>query len=334
MRRRTAATPAGSRPREHSGARWEPGAGDRRRRLVAAPPRRRAGVILPATLLALACVSPAASGRWQAPDSAPIKPVRIIPAPRALVDGTAPLPGGVIWVLYGNRSAMRLGRVELSTGATRHSVAVSRTATCIAGSSRGVIALGLARPTTGAVEFLDATTGRRVGSAAVKGPVRALAFGYGGETLYVLNGTAASMAVTRIHTSSFHVARAERVPHDSIGIVPDRSETAVWTLQRSGALEETSLTSGETLAALSTGNPGVAVAASPDGDRIYVLKRTATTMNVSIITSATEDVARLVPVALDSVSLALSPDGRTLYDFVGTPRYGNIQEIALARGGG
>jgi hypothetical protein len=57
-------------------------------------------------------------------------------------------------------------------------------------------------------------------------------------------------------------------------------------------------------------------------------------MNVSIITSATEDVARLVPVALDSVSLALSPDGRTLYDFVGTPRYGNIQEIALARGGG
>jgi hypothetical protein len=42
----------------------------------------------------------------------------------------------------------------------------------------------------------------------------------------------------------------------------------------------------------------------------------------------------LVPVALDSVSLALSPDGRTLYDFVGTPRYGNIQEIALARGGG
>ena len=171
-------------------------------------------MILPATLFALACVGPAANGGWRAPDTAPIKPVRIIPAPRALVDGTAPMPGGVIWVLYGTGSAMRLGRVELSTGATRHSVAVSPTATCVAGSSRGVIALGLARPTTGAVVFLDATTGRQLGSVAVRGPVRALAFGYRGGTLYVLNGTAASMAVTRIDTSSFHAAGTVGVPHD------------------------------------------------------------------------------------------------------------------------
>jgi hypothetical protein len=41
----------------------------------------------------------------------------------------------------------------------------------------------------------------------------------------------------------------------------------------------------------------------------------------------------VIPAALDSVALALSPDGRTLYDFVGTPGYGNIQEITLARGG-
>ena len=123
------------------------------------------------------------------------------------------------------------------------------------------------------------------------------------------------------------------MPRDPIGIVPDRSETAVWTLQRSGALEETSLASGETLAAFSTGNPGIAVAASPGGDRIHVLKRMATTMNVSVITSAAKDVERVVPAALDSVSLALSPDGRTLYYFVGTPRLGNIWEIALARGG-
>jgi DNA-binding beta-propeller fold protein YncE len=259
--------------------------------------------------------------------------VKIIPAPRALVDGTAPLPGGVIWALYGNRSAMRLGRFAPSAGEKWHSVAVSPTATCVAGSSRGLLALGLARPTTGAVVFLDATTGRRIRSVAVRGPVRALAFGYGGKTLYVLDGTAASMEVTRLSTSSFRVAGAVGVPRDPIGIVPDRSETAVWTLQRSGVLEETSLASGGTLAAFSTGNPAVAVAASPDGDRIYVLKRTATTMNVSIITSATEDVERVIPAALDSVALALSPDGRTLYDFVGTPGYGNIQEINLARGG-
>ena len=228
---------------------------------------------------------------------------------------------------------MRLGRFAPSTGEKWHSVAVSPTATCVAGSSRGLLALGLARPTTGAVVFLDATTGRRIRSVAVRGPVRALAFGYGGKTLYVLNGTAASMEVTRLSTSSFRVAGAVGVPRDPIGIVPDRSETAVWTLQRSGVLEETSLASGGTLAAFSTGNPAVAVAASPDGDRIYVLKRTATTMNVSIITSATEDVERVIPAALDSVALALSPDGRTLYDFVGTPGYGNIQEINLARGG-
>ena len=174
----------------------------------------------------------------------------------------------------------------------------------------------------------------RVHLAAVRGPVQALAFGYGGETRYVLNGTAASMAVTRISSSSFHVAGAVRVPRDPIGIVPDRSETGVWTLQRSGALEETSLASGETLAAFPTGNPDVAVAASPGGDRIHVLKRTATTMNVSIITSETEDVERVVPASLDSVSLALSPDCRTLHDFIWTPRHGNIQEITLVGGGG
>ena len=187
---------------------------------------------------------------------------------------------------------------------------------------------------TGAVELLNATTGAEDGAIVVGAPVRGLAFGGDGVTLYVLDGDAASTSVTVIDTTSSTIVTSFGQPHDAIGLVPDPSQSAIWTVDRSGVIEETSLSSGKPVAAFALGDSGLAIAMSPNSDHIYVLKGTPAASTIAVVSTVTDSVERLIPAAAGSIALAVSPDGRTLYDMVGTPTVGNIQEIPLGPSGG
>ena len=69
------------------------------------------------------------------------------------------------------------------------------------------------------------------------------------------------------------------------------------------------------------------------GHLLYVLKGTAAASNIAVVSTVTDAIKKLLPAAGGSVGLAISPDGRTLYDVVGTPAVGNIQEIRLGANG-
>ena len=301
--------------------------------------RRHCPGRVPAALLLVACFGLAGSS-CSSHSAAAKTPVahhvvaRVLPAPSGLIAAGAPQPNGLLWVLNSGASVKTLTSVDLIDAKTLDSVGVSTSASALAQSSTGILALGLATARTGAVELLNATTGAEDGAIAVGAPVLGLAFGGDGVTLYVLDGDAASTSVTVIDTTSSTIVTSFGQPHDAIGLVPDPSQSAIWTVDRSGVIEETSLSSGKPVAAFALGDSGLAIAMSPNSDHIYVLKGTPAASTIAVVSTVTDSVERLIPAAAGSIALAVSPDGRTLYDMVGTPTVGNIQEIPLGPSGG
>ncbi|MDA8034272.1 MAG: hypothetical protein M0T71_08920 [Actinomycetota bacterium] len=257
----------------------------------------------------------------------------VLPAPKGLIAATGPLANGTMWLLSGNAHERTLTDIDLSDGNTLRTIGVSLSASAVAQASTGILAVGLATARTGAVELLSATTGAEKGTVAVGAPVRSLAFGADGVTLYALDGGVASTSISVINTVTDKLVSSLGQPHDAMSVVPDPSQSAVWTLDRSGVIEETSLSSHKPQAAFPMGSPGLAIAAAPSGGLLYVLKGTSAGSNIAVVSTVTDSVKRLLPAASGSVGLALSPDGRTLYDIVGTPAVGNVQAIRLNANG-
>jgi DNA-binding beta-propeller fold protein YncE len=179
------------------------------------------------------------------------------------------------------------------------------------------------------VQLVNASTGVLESSVAVGAPVGDVAFGDDGTTLYALDGTAKSHSVTVINTTTQKIVATMGLPSDARAIVPDPSQNAIWSIQRSGSVQETSLTNHKPMESFSVGDPGLSIATSPNGRLLYVLKLAGSGANIVVIDASSERIERILPAARDSVALSISPDGKQLYDFVGTSRYGNIQVIGL-----
>ena len=289
------------------------------------------GLILVSGVAVAACGSSSASAKTKRRPSRDV--VKVLAAPKGVLSAANPQPNGAMWLLSGSARVRTLTSIDLASGKTLNAVGVSSSASAVAESPTGVLALGLATARTGAVELLNATTGAAEGSVAVGAPVRSLAFGADGVTLYVLDGDAASTSVSVINTSTDKVVQTFGEAHDAVEVVPDPSQSAVWTLDHSGVVEETSLASGKPDAAFPLNGAGLAVVAAPNGGLLYVLKGTAAASNIAVVSTVTDAIKKLLPAAGGSVGLAISPDGRTLYDVVGTPAVGNIQEIHLGANG-
>ncbi len=263
------------------------------------------------------------------PTEKPARATRTISTPAGLLAGTVPQPNGTLWVLAGTSSVRTINEINLPTGRQNLAVGVSDAAQALAQSSTGILALGLASSKTGAVELLDASTGAVTGTIPVGAPVMSVAFGDDGVTLYVLNGTAKTRSVTVINTSTQKVTATIGLPSDARCIVPTPDQRAIWSVQASGVVQETSLTSRKPIESFPTASPGIAVTVAPSGGVLYVLKGTSVQANIAVISVATERIQSVMAAAANSVGLGVSLDGSQLYDFVGAPSYGNIQILDL-----
>lgn len=254
---------------------------------------------------------------------------RVIAAPSQLLAGTAPQPDGTLWVLAGTSRVRTIDEIDVGTGKPSASIGVSNTARALAQSSTGIVALGLGGVRTGAIELLSGSTDTPTSTISVGAPVISVAFGDDGVTLYALDGTAKTRSVTIINSSTDKVTGTMGLPSDARSIVPTPNQKAIWSVQASGTVQETSLTSRRPIESFFTGSPGIAAAVSPAGEVLYVLKGTSAMANIDAISTATEHVTQVLPAAANSIDLSTSLDGSQLYNFVGAPSYGNIQILDL-----
>ncbi len=252
----------------------------------------------------------------------------IVPAPAGVVAGTT--QGAETWVLAGSGSSKSLSLID-SAGAVTATVRVSVEADSMAESSSELVAVGEAGATSGKVVLYEGRTGNMVATVAVGAPVRALAFSASGRQLFVLGGTTSSTDVSIVDTATDSVTSTVSAPRDAVGLAADPSQPVVYTATADD-VELVPMGSGSASALFPVGGPGTALAVSPQGTFLYVLKGPATVRNVAVVNLATESVVTVVPAAADSVAIALSGNGRKLYDFVGTPTIGNVQLESLPSG--
>lgn len=282
-----------------------------------------------AIALAIAGCGAGSSSKSAAKQRHKPKRVQAVAAPAGLLSASAPQANGIAWVLAGSERVRTINEIQLSTGKQEHATGVSPDARAVTQSSTGLIALGLGTARAGAVELMNGSTGSLDATVPLSGPVIALAFGDDGTTLYALEGAGKVRAVSVIDTTTRKVERSIGLPSDAVSIVPTPDQRAIWSAQASGSIQETSVAGNKAITTFSAGAAATAIAISPDGNTLYVLKGTEETENIAAVAVATETVQQVLPAARHSVALATSLDGSQLYDFVGAPAYGNIQILDL-----
>ncbi len=280
--------------------------------------------------LVTACgVSPTATRSSPSAAVVHLVPKAIVPAPAGTQSASAPEPNGSLWVLAGNAHSKGIFDVDISQKKIIGSVSVSNHIVCLAESSTGILGLGYGTRTTGAIEFANGSTGQVTSTVPLSGPVENLAAGDDGTTFYALNGTKRAKTVTIVDAATGKIVGNVPVPSDAISIVPTPAEHNLFALQPNGVVSEFSVAGGHIETQFPVGHSGRALALSPNGTTLYVLKGQGTLRNVAVVKLSTETVTKTLPAAANTIGIVLSPDGHTLYDIVGTARYGNIQAFHL-----
>jgi DNA-binding beta-propeller fold protein YncE len=280
------------------------------------------GAALTALLALAAC---GGGGTRAAAAGAPLKPVRILQAPRNLLSAAQPQQNSTMWVLAGDTRSRGLFQLDPSTGHVLGSLSVSNTAQSVAQTSTGLLALALGSHRAGALELLDSRTAEEQRTIPLPAPAREVVVGSDGSTLYVLTAWPSAASVSVVGSAHGHVKGTVPVPRGAVSIAPDIQQTSLYVLQGNGLISQVSISDGKVMSSFRAGDSGQSLAMSPDGTTLYVLKDVSTAPDVAVVDLATQSVRRALPAPAGCVQVVVSPSGSELLDVVGTSRYGNVQ---------
>jgi DNA-binding beta-propeller fold protein YncE len=261
-------------------------------------------------------------------------PNTVVPTPKGLLS-IAPPALGTIWVLSGTSKARELTEIKLATKTVLAQVGVSAATSNVATGLGGLLALGTSTPSTGSVQLFNTTNKAVVSTRPVAGPVLSLASSK--SQIFALEGSATARAVVIIQNAlALPVLQSIPVAKNAIAVLPPITGSGMLVLQSNGVVQEISTATSRVLSTFATGGPSRAMAVSPDGQTLYVLrylkhinKVPGVGANVGVVDLVTEQVRRTLPAPAYSVAV-LTAGPRLLYDGVGTSTYGNIQIYALA----
>jgi DNA-binding beta-propeller fold protein YncE len=248
-----------------------------------------------------------------------------------LVAGSEPQANGFMWLLARTEGTANLQELNLTTGHVTLVVPAPSSSTTISQSPSGVIAVGLATASSGALELLNGASGALVATVPLGAPVKAVSAGADGTTFYVLDGNANSMSVSLVNSQTDNVSVTVPAPLDTVDIAVDPQGQNLFALRADGRVDQITVGTGAVTGSFLVGSNPLQLTTSDTGGMLYVLKSTqgGAAGNVSVIDLATEAQINALPAPAHSVGLQLSPDGRSLYLVVGTPTLGNVQQFAL-----
>jgi DNA-binding beta-propeller fold protein YncE len=299
---------------------------------------RRLGLRASLTAVSVSLVlGGAASGAAAKGDSsahtavARIHPSQVIAGPPAIIGGTTPQLSGQLWILSGNQTVKTLHSLSLVGGKLSHPVPISASADSIVQSASGILAVGMATASTGAVQFLNGSTAAPIATVPIGAPVSALAVGADASTFYALNGTSASKSVTVIDSLDNKAVSTIPVPIDTVAIAVDPTQQRLFALEQDGNMEIVAIAGNQILSQYFVGKNPRGFILSANGMTMYVLKGGGGIENIGVINTALERQLKALPAPGNAVDLQISSDSASLYAFVGTRAFGNVQVFPLAR---
>jgi hypothetical protein len=258
-----------------------------------------------------------------------VKPSATYPGPDGLLAGGQPQANGDMWLLANSHGTANLQQLNLSTSKIDQIVPESTGANSLSQSSSGVIGVGVATATTGALELRNGSSGVLLATVPIGAPVKDVFAGYDGSTFYVLNSNSTSASVTLVDSQTDRASVSVPVPLDTTAIAVDPSGVNLFALGSGGKVDEITIGSQTVAASYSAGSTPVALAISASGSTLYVLNNHSSVANVGVIDVATERQTEALPAPANAVDVQLSVDGQSLYDVVGSPTYGNVQVFPI-----
>ncbi len=237
-----------------------------------------------------------------------------------------------MWLLARTDAAADLHELNLTTGKIDVTIPAASSSTSVSQSPSGVLGVGLATTTSGALEFRNGSSGALIATVPIGAPVKGVVAGADGTTFYVLNGSTASMSVTLVNDQTDKVSVSVPVPLDSVAVTVDPTGQTFSALRADGHLDQIAVGTGAVSSSFPVGSTPVQLVTADTGTTLYILKSTSSGAgaDVGVVDTATESQIRALPAPADSVGLQVSPDGRTLFLVVGTLSYGNVQTFPLS----
>ena len=258
-----------------------------------------------------------------------MKPTATYPGPDGLLAGGQPQANGDMWLLANSHGTANLQQLNLSTSKIDQIVPESTGAKSLSQSSSGVIGVGVATATTGALELRNGSSGVLLATVPIGAPVKDVFAGYDGSTFYVLNGNSTSASVTLVDSQTDKPSVSVPVPLDTTAIAVDPPGVNLFALGSAGKVDEITIASQTVAAGYSVGSLPVALAISASGSTLYVLNNHSSVASVGVIDVATEHQSEALPAPANAVGVQVSVDGQSLYDIVGTSSYGNVQVFPI-----
>ncbi|MGA8724568.1 MAG: hypothetical protein WB565_05965 [Acidimicrobiales bacterium] len=279
--------------------------------------------------LLVGCGGSASGNGTSAAASQVVKPTATYPGPDGLLAGGQPQANGDMWLLANSHGTANLQQLNLSTSKIDQIVPESTGANSLSQSSSGVIGVGVATATTGALELRNGSSGVLLATVPIGAPVKDVFAGYDGSTFYVLNGNSTSASVTLVDSQTDKPSVSVPVPLDTTAIAVDPPGVNLFALGSAGKVDEITIGSQTVAASYSVGSLPVALAISASGSTLYVLNNHSSVASVGVIDVATEHQTEALPAPANAVGVQVSVDGQSLYDIVGTSSYGNVQVFSI-----
>jgi DNA-binding beta-propeller fold protein YncE len=286
-----------------------------------------AGVIAVVTVVIVVTVSRSGSK----PAVAVARPLSVTAGAKGIIAGTTPNATGRAWTLVNLGGEANLQLVDTANSQVLGVVPLSNEARSVTAATGGEVGVGLAGPTSGAVEFFSGTGFKEIGSAALPGPVLDLVAGSNGTSFYALVDVRGNDSVNIVSGQTFRTLGTIPLPPATLSIAVSPDLTTVYSLQANGKISLADTQTGQIIESLPSAAGGREIALSVDGSTLYALKGSVNNDNVSVIDVATQSTVAVLPAPADCQWIAPSLDGTQLADFVGTATYGNIQFFATHR---
>jgi DNA-binding beta-propeller fold protein YncE len=260
-------------------------------------------------------------------ESGPFHATKVYSAPAGLLAGAQPQINASMWLLASSSGAVTLQRLLLTTDRIVTVVPESAGADSVAQSPSGIVGVAVGSGGAGALELRNAG-GALIATVPVGAPARDVFAGAGGSTFYVLNGSPRSVSVTLVDIRTRRALVTVPVPLDTVAIATDPSETDIFALEAGGNVDEILIGSGGVIGTFSVGaGQPRQLAVSPDGSRLYVLRRDGVQADVAIVPIGLHRVMRALTAPDGAVDIALSLDGADIYGIVGSMAYGSVEQF-------
>jgi hypothetical protein len=248
-------------------------------------------------------------------------PAAASPAQTRVIRSSLPVLGvtneqldGTVWLLVRDGTREGISKVGVGNGSAIISEAVSPDASAVAQSQNGALAIGTSNGSKSAVVLYNGSSGKYQATVPTPAAVIALAMGQSGATVYALEATKPKRTLFVFNQT--HTGFSYRLPSNAVGVAPTNGGNDVWVLQSSGSLFEMSFFPLKVINRLKT-SPASKLAISSDGDFVYLLKRSASGSDLTILSTIKDDTVSF-SLKDGSNDIATSLQDGTIFDSIAT----------------